>query len=124
MRKEQSDFGWDWGPAFAPAGPWLPGYVVQLGDAEIYETNTLVDVYRTGQRNNRIPDQNVPWVLNCSMDYLGALPAHAALRYQLKDGRGRKVAGGGLGSVTIQDGTVTGSTKIDNSLVELWWPNG
>ncbi|THX57704.1 glycoside hydrolase family 2 protein [Aureobasidium pullulans] len=22
MRKEQNDFGWDWGPAFAPAGPW------------------------------------------------------------------------------------------------------
>lgn len=24
VRKEQSDFGWDWGPAFVPAGPWQP----------------------------------------------------------------------------------------------------
>ncbi|KKK17464.1 hypothetical protein ARAM_001087 [Aspergillus rambellii] len=30
MRKEQSDFGWDWGPAFAPAGPWKPGHIVQF----------------------------------------------------------------------------------------------
>jgi beta-mannosidase len=27
IRKEQSDFGWDWGPAFAPAGIWQPAYV-------------------------------------------------------------------------------------------------
>lgn len=30
IRKEQSDFGWDWGPAFAPAGPWKPAYVSDL----------------------------------------------------------------------------------------------
>ena len=29
MRKSQASFGWDWGPAFAPAGIWKPIYLVQ-----------------------------------------------------------------------------------------------
>ena len=27
VRKEQCDFGWDWGPCFVPAGIWLPIYI-------------------------------------------------------------------------------------------------
>ena len=46
IRKEQSDFGWDWGPAFAPAGPWKPAYVVQLAKEEVHVRNSVVDIYR------------------------------------------------------------------------------
>ncbi|KAG0147302.1 hypothetical protein CROQUDRAFT_43104 [Cronartium quercuum f. sp. fusiforme G11] len=29
-RKQQSDFGWDWGPAYLPSGPLKPGYLIGL----------------------------------------------------------------------------------------------
>ncbi|CAH7666060.1 glycoside hydrolase superfamily [Phakopsora pachyrhizi] len=29
-RKQQSDFGWDWGPAYLPSGPTKPGYLLGL----------------------------------------------------------------------------------------------
>jgi beta-mannosidase len=48
IKKEQSDFGWDWGPAFAPAGVWLPAYVIQLPPSGIYIRNTLLDIHRKG----------------------------------------------------------------------------
>src|SRR4051812_33520966 len=57
MRKEQSDFGWDWGPAFAPAGIWQPAYVIQLPASGVYIRNSLLDIYRKGQLNNLPPDQ-------------------------------------------------------------------
>ncbi|EJT98813.1 glycoside hydrolase [Dacryopinax primogenitus] len=30
IRKKQCDFGWDWGPAYAPQGVWRPVYMVGL----------------------------------------------------------------------------------------------
>ncbi|KAI3487204.1 hypothetical protein L1887_48914 [Cichorium endivia] len=41
VRKQQSDFGWDWGPALVPAGPHKPAYLVQLGDASSVEVPEL-----------------------------------------------------------------------------------
>ncbi|KXG48131.1 Glycoside hydrolase, superfamily [Penicillium griseofulvum] len=44
IRKELSDFGWDWGPAFSPAGPWQNIYLVQAErEEEIYVLNTGID---------------------------------------------------------------------------------
>lgn len=104
VRKEQSDFGWDWGPAFVPAGPWQPAWVVQLGDFEVHVRNILVDIYRQGQLNNLPPDQNRPWVLNASLDYFGSLPASAALTYTLTSlDNDTTVAAGSLGNVNCTD---------------------
>ncbi|UKZ58241.1 hypothetical protein TrVGV298_012108 [Trichoderma virens] len=47
VRKEQNDFGWDWGPAFSPVGPWQPGRIVQLSKGgELYSLNTDIDIFR------------------------------------------------------------------------------
>lgn len=125
MRKEQNDFGWDWGPAFAPAGPWLPAYAVQLGNADIYPRNTLIDVYRMGQRNNLIPDQTQPWVVNASIDYIGTLPKGASLSYVLKDSNNNHtLMHGNLSNVTVANGAISGSTTLPNGAVDLWWPSG
>ncbi|KAH9885437.1 glycoside hydrolase [Cubamyces lactineus] len=35
IRKTQSDFGWDWGPAFVPSGIFKPAYLVTLTPHEI-----------------------------------------------------------------------------------------
>ncbi|RMZ02582.1 hypothetical protein D0860_07149 [Hortaea werneckii] len=124
IRKEQSDFGWDWGPAFAPAGPWKPAYVVQLEKEQIQVRNTLVDIYRQGQLPLTIPDQSQPWIVNASMDYYGDLPSGAELRYTLTDMKNNTICSGDLNDVNSTDSTITGQTMIPNGAVDLWWPNG
>ncbi|KEQ90294.1 glycoside hydrolase family 2 protein [Aureobasidium subglaciale EXF-2481] len=124
MRKEQNDFGWDWGPAFAPAGPWQPAWVVQLDNPEVYIRNSLIDIFRRGQLNNLPPDQSQPWTVNASLDYIGTVPQSASLRYSLSDLNNTIISSGYLENINITSSTLTGSTEIDPSLVELWWPSG
>ena len=99
IRKEQSDFGWDWGPALAPAGPWQPAWVVQLHANEIHVRNSIVDVNKQGQRNNLPPDQSQPWVVNASLDYFGELSEAAMLRYVLRDVNNETVVTGYMDNV-------------------------
>ena len=123
IRKEQSDFGWDWGPAFAPAGPWKPAYVIQLEENQVHVRNSIVDIYRQGQVNNLIPDQTQPWIVNASMDYFGELPDDAELMYTLYGLDGKTLKHGSLENLNSTDATVTGMTMIPNGTVELWWPS-
>ena len=130
IRKEQSDFGWDWGPAFAPAGIWQPAYVVQLASSlnassEIYVRNSDFDISRVGQINNIPPDQSAPWLLNASLDVLGTLPQGAALNYVIGDSTtNQTVSSGSLTNVTRTNSTITGTAVLDPSLYGLWWPRG
>ena len=111
-------------PAFAPAGPWQPGYVVQLAQSELYVRNTLVDIYRQGQLNNKPPDQSQPWVVNASLDLLGDLPQGARLTYELYDAQNTVVSQGSLSNVNVSNGAISGSTVVQSDAVEYWWPNG
>ncbi|RAK77334.1 beta-mannosidase mndA [Aspergillus fijiensis CBS 313.89] len=126
MRKEQSDFGWDWGPAFAPAGPWKPGYVVQLKQAApVYVRNTDLDIYRLGQINYLPPDQTQPWVVNASLDYLGSLPESPSMAIEVKDLQsGEILASRPLTNITVTEGSVTGVTVLEGVDPKLWWPQG
>ncbi|KAL9132447.1 MAG: hypothetical protein Q9175_006381, partial [Cornicularia normoerica] len=130
IRKEQSDFGWDWGPAFAPAGIWQPAYIIQLpfspnASSDIYVRNSDFDISRLGQINNIPPDQSAPWLLNASLDVLGTLPQGAALNYVIADSMtNRTVSSGSLTDVTSSNTTITGTAVLDPSLYELWWPRG
>ena len=125
VRKEQSDFGWDWSAAFSPSGPWQPAYVVQLQPAEIYARNVLVDVYREGQLNNIPPDQNAPWIVNASVDYLGTLPEGVSMSYVLTGLNSDDTAESGLlENVTMTDGVIQGQVRFADSSVDLWWPVG
>lgn len=130
IRKEQSDFGWDWGPAFAPAGIWQPAYVVQLASSpsassEIFVRNSDFDISRVGQMNNIPPDQSAPWLLNASLDVLGTLPSGAALKYLIADSTtNQTVSSGSLTNSSSSDSTITGTALLDPSLYGLWWPRG
>lgn len=130
IRKEQSDFGWDWGPAFAPAGIWQPAYVIQLSSSpnassDIYVRNSDYDIARVGQMNNIPPDQSAPWLLNASLDVLGNLPQGAALNYVIANSiTNQTVSSGTLNNVTSSNSTITGTAVLDPSLYELWWPRG
>lgn len=130
IRKEQSDFGWDWGPAFAPAGIWQPAYVVQLASStnassNIYVRNSDFDISRVGQMNNIPPDQSAPWLLNASLDVLGTLPQGAALNYVIADSTtNQTVSSGSLTNISSSNSTITGTAVLDPSLYDLWWPRG
>ncbi|KAK7959595.1 uncharacterized protein PG986_004449 [Apiospora aurea] len=126
MRKEQNDFGWDWGPAFAPAGPWQPAFVVQLNREQqhVHPRNALIDIYRDGQRNNLLPDQSQPWVVNASIDYIGEPIDNPWLTFVLKDAMNQTVADGAFRNITSVPGVVTGMTTIPDDTVDLWWPIG
>ncbi|KAL9059873.1 MAG: hypothetical protein Q9162_000943 [Coniocarpon cinnabarinum] len=124
MRKEQSDFGWDWGPAFAPAGPWQTGYMVQLTQSELYVRNALVDIYKQGQLNNIPPDQSQPWVVNASLDVLGDLPDGASLTYLLTDAQNKTVVESAMSNVNVSNGAISGSATVQPNTVDCWWPTG
>lgn len=129
IRKEQSDFGWDWGPAFAPAGPWQPAYVIQLKSnntsSEVYARNADFDLSRLGQLNNLPPDQEVPWLFNASLDLLGHVPEGPSLQYEIVDScTNETISTGTFLNVTTSDSTVTGTTILEPAPYELWWPRG
>jgi beta-mannosidase len=123
IRKEQSDFGWDWGPAFAPAGPWQPAHIVQLESNQVHVRNSIVDVYRRGQLNNLPPDQSQPWVVNASLDYFGSLQKGVTLSYVLRDINNKTISKGSFENVNSTEDTVTGAAMISDDLVNLWWPS-
>jgi beta-mannosidase len=127
IRKEQSDFGWDWGPAFAPAGPWQPAWVVQLKEQnhDVFAKNADFDIYREGQLNNLPPDQTANWVLNASIDVIGEIPDGVFLRYSILDlAENKTVSSGSLGNVTNGRDVVSGTALLDAADYELWWPSG
>lgn len=123
MRKQQSDFGWDWSPAYSPTGIWQPVYAVQLQQGQIYVKNSMVDIYRNGQLNNEIPDQSQPWVINVVVDYLGSLPFGTSVNIKIVDSSGTLFYSGSLGGVTYLGGTLQGSVLL-NKTPNLWWPVG
>lgn len=126
VRKQQSDFGWDWSPAFTPAGPWKDGRIVQIRDGrKIHPMRTVVDVYREGQANNFAPDQSKPWVVNASVDYLGILPKGSRLYVTITSNSDKEVIFRGNLSRVWQSGTtISGSVAIDVSKPKRWWPHG
>ena len=129
IRKEQSDFGWDWGPGFAPAGPWQPAYIIQLASRqtsrEVFVRNADLDISRLGQLNNLPPDQGAPWFLNASLDILGHVPEGATLRYSIAESFTRHIVSTGcLTNVTTTGTAVTGTAILDPAAYKLWWPRG
>ncbi|KAL2861702.1 glycoside hydrolase superfamily [Aspergillus pseudodeflectus] len=125
MRKEQSDFGWDWGPAFAPAGPWKPARIVQLQSRNIHVVNTDLDIYRKGQINYLSPDQEQPWVVNASLDFVGSLPRRPRLFVEIRDiESGELLTRQLFRDVMVTESSITGVVDLTGITPELWWPSG
>ncbi|KAI2784258.1 glycoside hydrolase family 2 protein [Daldinia loculata] len=125
IRKEQSDFGWDWGPAFAPAGIWQKAWIVQLQKEEVHVRNSIFDLYREGQLNLLPPDQNANWVLNASIDVIGTVPEGATMNYKIFDlATQKEVSSGDLTDVENHGDVITGNVVLDAKDYKLWWPNG
>ncbi|KAG1723965.1 glycoside hydrolase family 2 protein [Suillus occidentalis] len=81
IRKIDSDFGWDWGPAFVPSGIFKPAYLVTISESESQDPDahttsspvsgssivldeTCVDIYKRGQNPSVAPDESADWIVN------------------------------------------------------------
>ncbi|KAI0644693.1 glycoside hydrolase family 2 protein [Trametes meyenii] len=90
IRKIASDFGWDWGPAFAPAGVFKPAFLVTLSEGSEDKTSasgsppaehpllvsqsgglfieeSALEVNKVGQNPNVRPDDSADWNVNVTL---------------------------------------------------------
>ncbi|KAH7888955.1 glycoside hydrolase family 2 protein [Phlebopus sp. FC_14] len=91
IRKIDSDFGWDWGPAFVPSGVYKPAYLVTLSESSHFVSSqhatspvatscilldeTSIDIYKYGQNASSV-NQSADWVVNVTFGI------RSAKRYQ------------------------------------------
>lgn len=67
----------------------------------------------------------MPWLLNASLDLLGVVPEGASLQYVIAESVSNKtVTTGSLTNITRTSDSVTGTTFLDPSAYDLWWPRG
>lgn len=101
--------------------------MVQATRDELYVQNSMVDIYRLGQRNNLPPDQTQPWVVNVSVDYIGQLPTGSSMQVQISSLDNATVAKQVLSNIESNgngtSGRITGDMLVTEQ-VELWWPAG
>eukprot|EP00041_Stephanoeca_diplocostata_P033319 m.1098601 g.1098601 ORF g.1098601 m.1098601 type:complete len:993 (-) comp24314_c0_seq13:202-3180(-) len=132
VRKQQSDFGWDWGPALVPAGIWRPVVFYQYDVVRI--TNVVTTV-------SRIPTDASTWLV-CARVHLRLASEALANHYvdvtvAVGDVNGTiavgTTRGGGVGDAacgvapqpdSTTDRVVVVSVRVAATDVSLWWPTG
>ena len=98
IRKQQSQFGWDWGPRFVTAGIWRDIFL------EGWSANRL-----TGMRIKQEHRKNGSVLLGLQPELAKDDPTAICL-WRLT-----------LGSITVAEGC---GTRIEIEHPQLWWPNG
>ena len=146
VRKQQSDFGWDWGPALVPVGPHKPAYLIALphdttstlaqGEKAAAAPVALViassiDIYRKGQTNNLAPPHpDANWIVNVTLLLLSSHDVHwPSLRLSLPE-LGLYTFDTLLSSPIVRAGLnepVHAVFEVPSSghyAPSLWWPRG
>ena len=103
LRKQLSNFGWDWGPSLVTAGIWRP--VELVGWDDVVVTDVVVS-----QRHER-----GAVALDVRVETSPSLSPEHRLAVELRDPDGRLAA-----SAVIADSAVT----VEVPEPRLWWPNG
>jgi len=118
LRIEQSSFGWDWGPAFAPQGIWKDVYLVSVAYVAILYVSPHIFVCKRGTTPSPLTDDNNcfdvrvdVWLQSdakqtCDIKYSPNWMARSNKTFDLE-------AGENLATMWL---------KAEN--VNLWWPNG
>ena len=110
VRKAQSDFGWDWGPAFAPVGIWKDVNMVGFSGFVISEFIPIV--YWNEQYS--CFEVKIKVSITCTQKFNGKLIAN------IED-----VLTHSMGiSCNQEDCEVVTSLMVDVNAVSLWWPSG
>ncbi len=106
IRKEQCNFGWDWGPACVTAGIWRPLRLVAFNTARLAEIDT-----RQTHRKNRV---DLDIAITSDVAARGPLRAAVTLR------SGKAL----VAEQTVPLRTGTGKAQLTVKNPKLWWPNG
>jgi beta-mannosidase len=104
IRKQQCQFGWDWGPRFVTAGIWR---AIRL---EAHAANRLTDIAITQEHSNN--GRRVGLTLDATLVH-----TDAAVRYDVSLSLGDKV-------VVERTDAAADSLKFDVPSPQLWWPAG
>ncbi len=107
LRKEPSNFGWDWGPALVTSGIWRDIELVVSNTARLVDLQILQD---------HTPD-GVRLTLSLRAERYTDAAISAAISITLE---GTRVAE--TGPVTFSESEATAELVIDDP--QLWWPNG
>ncbi|TRM70352.1 glycoside hydrolase family 2 protein [Schizophyllum amplum] len=146
-RKIQSDYGWDWGPAFVPSGIYKPAYIVTLsatcsGDIEIgtppispsgtqdtddaiFIEESSIDIYKLGQNFSTPPVESADWVVNVSLairsaaDFAGATMTLALLELSYES---PVFALDTIASRADAPTWVSVQWTVPDSIPQRWWP--
>lgn len=116
IRKQQSDWGWDWGPAFAPAGIWRPVSLLVYNDAFISDVTTLLQGQHSGS-----------WVVLAKV-YItcaaGTPTAPIAVDVAVAGTEGSVVVGPSTPTGPGGDVLATVTLHVPAAAVQQWWPAG
>ncbi|KAL9931259.1 hypothetical protein V8E36_009866 [Tilletia maclaganii] len=145
VRKTQSDFGWDWGPAYSPTGPLKPAYFVGLDptrnqsstsapcgqtgkSSSVFVYETSIDVYREGSVNNLPPNQKRDWIVKVTLSALSSRRQKVSLKVEFPElpGTAQKLSvSTGFLTSTLKAGdnrAITATFRVPANQPELWWP--
>lgn len=106
VRKEQCNFGWDWGPVLVTCGIWRDIELVAFNTARLTDLQIL-------QHHSR---GKVGLELNLAVERTRRTPLAARITVSLA---GKRIA---LTGVAIRGGKASIRVQIRNP--QLWWPNG
>ncbi|KAI0081837.1 glycoside hydrolase [Panus rudis PR-1116 ss-1] len=152
IRKTQSDFGWDWGPAFVPSGIFKPAYLVTLptdtrlhsqnsmqpaahpllvssGSSPIFIEESSLEILKQGQNQlpTLAPNETAPWVVNATLFIRSSVPiTQPSISIEFPELRAKS---GELHIEKLGD-TMAGEAKLANAyflvpegLPERWYPH-
>jgi beta-mannosidase len=108
VRKQQCNFGWDWGPCLVTCGIWRPIRLLAFNTARLSDIHILQDHSRKGSVNLTV---------NLAAETAGqTTPLRVKVRVSFE---GKTVA---VREVGLKHGRAGADIGIRNP--KLWWPNG
>ena len=127
VRKDQSNFGWDWGPAAVTAGIWRPVRLVTFARARLGRVSAHVSGGSPSERSFQVHIRVSVEVtadsgdLRVSAVLVGAKEAHRGASNAISaPGRGPACSA----SPVPKDIETELTLDVPKDLVDLWWPNG
>ncbi|KAI0652651.1 glycoside hydrolase [Trametes meyenii] len=152
IRKTQSDFGWDWGPAFVPSGIFKPAYLVTLtpdtnyapscNDTEttpapashpllasggsVFIEESSLEISKIGQTPFSAPNQTADWLVNVTLGVRSVTGSDfPTLTVAIPE---LNLSSGSLAVVSIPVGTnttafVAANFTIPDGVPERWFPH-
>ncbi|KAI0047744.1 glycoside hydrolase family 2 protein [Auriscalpium vulgare] len=146
IRKVQSDFGWDWGPAFIPSGIQKPAYFISLSSSPSHEADdsdaktlsspvfiseTSIDIFKQGYvaAAQGPINQAASWVVNVSLAVHSVVGAtHPTLTFAIPELK-LKSSPVTVEAITAPNASlstptwVTASWSLKDSAVQRWFPS-